>query len=112
MFTFGIFSSYIPYAAIAIFYVWYLCFGAVNVDSPENETTEKFSKTEILTQTSPNHDQAKAFNYSNYTCNKNQNYQYEITYSQTIVSWPEYRSPDLNTIKHGFKLFSRPPPVV
>lgn len=111
MFTFGIFSSYIPYVAIAVFYVWYLFFGTGNVASTENETIEKFSETEILFQTTPNHDQVKAFHFSNYTCNKNQNYQYEINYSQTIISWPEYRSPDLNTIKHGYKLFSRPPPV-
>lgn len=111
MFTFGIFSSYIPYAAIAIFYIWYLCFGVSNVAPNENETEEKIYESEILQQTSPNQNHSKTYHYSDYICNKNKSSLHEITYNQSIISWPECIPPDIKTANYGYKLFCRPPPV-
>jgi hypothetical protein len=110
MFTFGLFSTHMPYVVMVVFYALYFLFASPSFNAVAENTAEADGETPELVETaqfptSP----ASNFHYSVFVDN---------VYSSTCLKFPVkeiyYSPPDKNPKAEGFHLwlFSRPPPFL
>jgi hypothetical protein len=110
MFTFGLFSTHMPYVVMVVFYALYFLFASPSFNAVAENTAEADEETPELVETaqfptSP----ASNFHYSVFVDN---------VYSSTCLKFPVkeiyYSPPDKNPKAEGFHLwlFSRPPPFL
>lgn len=111
MFTFGIFTTHLPYVAFVVFYAYFLLFGVNKAVSGELETGEKFCKTEWSVEKHINKDDVQAFHYSDFNCDNFRSHRYKTFHSKPGISWPELQLTAYISGGFGFQLFSRPPPT-
>ncbi len=112
MFTFGIFTTHLPYVAFVVFYAYFLLFGVNKANSGEIENGEKLCKTEWSIEKHISKDDVKAFHYSDFNCDEIRSHRYKTFHSKPGISWPELQLTACVTSGFGFQLFSRPPPAV
>ena len=112
MFSFGIFTTHIPYIAIVAFYAYFLIFG-VEKASKGKVTSESYFKIEIETENYLNHSTCQSAYYYQYECNFIKTALYEnhvlkrkLKHSDFIYSQPFWQ--DI----YESSLFSRPPPFL
>lgn len=112
MFTFGIFTTHLPYVAFMAFYAYFLLFGVNKAVSGEIETHEKFCKTQWIVQKHFNKDDVKAFHYSDFNCDEIQNQRHSVFETKPGIIPPEFQALFFISEKYTTQLFCRPPPTI
>ncbi len=108
MFTFGLFSTHMPYVVMVVFYALYFLFASPSFNAVTENNAEAGDETPELVETSQHPTPPVSnFNFSVYVDHVN---------SSTCLKFPVteiyYSPPDKNPEADGFHfcLFSRPPP--
>jgi hypothetical protein len=112
MFTFGIFTTHLPYVAFVVFYAYFLLFGVNKANSGEIENGEKFCKTEWVSQKHFNKEDVKAFHYSDFNCDEIQSHRQSVFETKPGIIPPEFQTSFYSSEKYTTQLFCRPPPAV
>lgn len=111
MFTFGIFTTHLPYVAFVVFYAYFLLFGVNKAVSGEIETGEKFVKTEWFTQKHFNKENVKTFHYSDFNCVEIHNQRHHVFETKLRKISPEIQI-SFSSELYSTQFFCRPPPSV
>lgn len=112
MFTFGIFTTHLPYVAFAVFYAYFLLFGVNKAVSGEIENGEKLCKTEWTARNHFNKEDVKAFHYSDFHCDEIQNQRHSVFEAKPGIIPLEFQASFFISEKYFTQLFCRPPPAV
>lgn len=111
MFTFGIFTTHIPYLAFVVFYAYFLLFGVSKATSGEIQFGENQHKIEIYVNShftgSANH----TFHLEKATDANLQNLNTKISLSEQKTVYPVFRKSEYRQKFFCSLLFSRPPPA-
>ena len=102
MFTFGIFTTHLPYVAFVVFYAYFLLFGVNKASSGEIENGEKFCKTEWIAQKHFNKEDVKVFHYSDFSCDEIQNQRHSVFETKPGIIRPEFLSLIFSSEKYFF----------
>jgi len=112
MFSFGIFTTHIPYIAFVVFYAYFIVFGVNKASNGKLHFVENNNKIEL--QFSAHSCDDLTHSYFEYS---NTNYSLHQTSYRSIIL--KQKIPHPQTFPHVFKseisfksLFSRPPPVL
>ena len=111
MFTFGIFTTHLPYVAFVVFYAYFLLFGVNKASSGEIENGEKFCKTEWIAQKHFNKEDVKVFHYSDFSCDEIQNQRHSVFETKPGIIRPEFLTLIFSSEKYSTQIFCRPPPA-
>ena len=108
MFTFGLFSTHMPYVVMVVFYALYFLFASPSFNAVGDNTAETDGETPVLVET-VQHPVTPVSNYYYSAFVDN-------VFLSTCLKFPVkeiyYSPPDKNPKAEGFHLwlFSRPPP--
>ena len=111
MFTFGIFTTHIPYIAMVAFYAYFLLFGVSQANEGKLRIAEKSQLVQMHIDNSSESTDADTYCFYKSFAHKSKAYFFEITAEKQ--KWKLYS--ESKTIPHDFCgniLFSRPPPAL
>jgi len=112
MFTFGIFTTHIPYLAFVAFYAYFLLFGVNKATTGEIQFGENQHKIEIYTNNHFSGSVNHAFHYEKATAANFQNLNTKISLSVQQIVHPVFQKTEYVQKCFCTSLFSRPPPAV
>lgn len=111
MFTFGIFTTHIPYLAFVVFYAYFFLFGVNKATTGEIQLGESQHKIEIYAninfQSSANH----AFHFEKASEANFQNSEIQHALFIQKIAFPVFRKSEYLQKCFCPTLFSRPPPA-
>jgi hypothetical protein len=110
MFTIGLFSTYLPYLLVAMFYGAYIGINTLMKEEPGTEDDPRLAARQIMKKDAgePSHSEKETFHYDNYTSD-----------TETCAECPVFRvvqlrcpdpDPDISQPWFFSNLFCRPPP--
>ncbi len=111
MFTFGIFTTHIPYLAFVVFYAYFFLFGVNKASNSEIQLVENQHKIEIYAGNHFSGSVNHAFQFGKTTTVEFQNSIVKISLFKQKTAYPVFRKPEYKLKFLSPSLFSRPPPA-
>lgn len=112
MFTFGIFTTHIPYIAVVAFYAFFLLFGVEKASSGEIHTDNRLAFMAGFNVTDNIHFTDGAIHADDIPLGTKQYFDLSARFAQRKVKYKLKNDPALYLFENGTSLSNRPPPAI